>query len=409
MNTSFPKDKIKILLLEGIHPTAVQLFNNAGYQQVETLKQALSEEQLIEKLNEGVHLLGIRSKTKVSAAVIQNAPKLMALGCFCIGTNQVAIEQATENGIAVFNSPYSNTRSVAELVVAEMIMLMRRVPEKNKAAVEGMWFKEAKGCYEVRGKTLGIVGYGHIGSQVSVLAEAMGLKVCYYDIVPKLPLGNAVSTDSLEDLLAISDIVTLHVPADDSTYNMMNRHTISLMKQGAILLNLSRGSVVDIEALTNALQSKHLSGAGIDVFPREPKSNSELFVTPLQHIPNVILTPHVGGSTMEAQENIGRDVATKLVNYMDKGLSVGSHSIPEISPPPKQGTHRLLHIHRNVPGVLSALNKVISDLNINIEGQYLSTNEKIGYVVLDIASSVSATALENLKQLEHTIKARLLY
>lgn len=409
MNTSFPKDKIKILLLEGIHPAAVELFNKAGYTQVETLKQALSERQLIEKLNEGIHLLGIRSKTTVSAEALENAPKLMAMGCFCIGTNQVAMEASKEKGIAVFNSPYSNTRSVAELVIAEMIMLMRRVPEKSRAATEGLWFKEAKGCYEVRGKTLGIVGYGHIGSQVSVLAEAMGLKVCYYDIVPKLPLGNAVSMDSLEELLEISDIVTLHVPADDSTYNLLNERSIGLMKQGAILLNLSRGSVVDLQALAAALKSKRIAGAGIDVFPREPKSNSELFVTPIQTMSNIILTPHIGGSTMEAQENIGRDVASKLINYMDKGLTVGSHSIPEISPPPKQGTHRLLHIHRNVPGVLSAINKVISDLNINIEGQYLSTNDKIGYVVLDIGQSVSATALDNLKQVEHTIKARLLY
>lgn len=409
MVTSFPKEKIKILLLEGIHPAAIDLLQKAGYEQIESLKQALSEAQLIERMRNGVHLLGIRSKTQVTAQVLNNAPRLLGLGCFCIGTNQVALDQAKEKGVAVFNSPYSNTRSVAELVIAEMIMLMRRVPEKDRAAHNGLWFKAAKGCYEVRGKTLGIVGYGHIGSQVSVLAESLGLKVIYYDIVPKLPLGNAVPVDSLETLLNRSDVVSLHVPADDSTYHLLNRDTLLQMKKGAILLNLSRGSVVDIEALYDALKSKHIAGAGVDVFPREPKANDELFHTPLQHLPNVILTPHVGGSTMEAQESIGRDVALKLINFIDRGITVGSHSIPEISLPAKQGTHRVLHIHRNVPGVLSALNRVISDMNINIEGQYLSTNDKIGYVVLDMAQSVSATALEKLKEIEHTIRARVLY
>jgi D-3-phosphoglycerate dehydrogenase len=409
MLTSFPKEKIKILLLEGIHPAAVDLFQKAGYTQIESLKQALSEAQLIERLQDGVHLLGIRSKTQVSAQALNHAPRLLSLGCFCIGTNQVDLDHAKEKGVAVFNSPYSNTRSVAELVIAEMIMLMRRIPEKDRAAHDGLWFKAAKGCYEVRGKTLGIVGYGHIGSQVSVLAESLGLKVIYYDIVPKLPLGNATPVDSLELLLAMSDVVSLHVPADESTYHLLNAATMAQMKKGAILLNLSRGSVVNIDDLYQALKNKHIAGAGIDVFPREPKANNELFSTPLQRLPNVILTPHIGGSTMEAQESIGRDVALKLINFIDKGITVGSHSVPEISLPAKQGTHRLLHIHRNVPGVLSAINRVISDMNINIEGQYLSTNDKIGYVVLDITQSVAAAALDKLREVEHTIRARILY
>jgi D-3-phosphoglycerate dehydrogenase len=409
MLTSFPKEKIKILLLEGIHPSAVDLFQKAGYTQIESLKQALSEAQLIERLQDGVHLLGIRSKTQVSAQALNHAPRLLSLGCFCIGTNQVDLDHAKEKGVAVFNSPYSNTRSVAELVIAEMIMLMRRIPEKDRAAHDGLWFKAAKGCYEVRGKTLGIVGYGHIGSQVSVLAESLGLKVIYYDIIPKLPLGNATPVDSLELLLAMSDVVSLHVPADESTYHLLNAATMAQMKKGAILLNLSRGSVVNIDDLYQALKSKHIAGAGIDVFPREPKANNELFSTPLQRLPNVILTPHIGGSTMEAQESIGRDVALKLINFIDKGITVGSHSVPEISLPAKQGTHRLLHIHRNVPGVLSAINRVISDMNINIEGQYLSTNDKIGYVVLDITQSVAAEALDKLREVEHTIRARILY
>ena len=409
MSTSFPKEKIKILLLEGIHPAAVELLRKAGYTQIEAHKQALSEQQLIEKMQAGVHILGIRSKTQVTPTVLEQAPRLLAIGCFCIGTNQVALEPAKQSGVAVFNSPYSNTRSVAELVIAEMIMLLRRIPEKNRAAHEGLWFKAAKGCYEVRGKTLGIVGYGHIGSQVSVLAEALGLRVVYYDIVPKLPLGNATPVHSLYELLAMSDVVTLHVPADESTYQLINAETLALIKPGAILLNLSRGGVVDIDAVVTALQCQHLGGAGIDVFPYEPKGNSELFQSPLQNLPNTLLTPHVGGSTVEAQESIGRDVALKLVNFIDKGITIGSHTIPEISLPIKQGTHRILHIHHNVPGVLSAINRVISDLNINIEGQYLSTNSKVGYVVLDIAQSNSGIALDKLRGIEHTIRARMLY
>lgn len=409
MQTSFPKDKIKILLLEGIHPVAIDLFRRAGYSQIESLTQALSEDELSERLQDGVHLLGIRSKTQVSERVLEHASKLLAMGCFCIGTNQVALNAAKERGVVVFNSPYSNTRSVAELVIAEAIMLLRRIPEKNWAAHEGLWFKEAKGCYEVRGKTIGIVGYGHIGSQVSVMAEALGMRVIYHDIVPKLPLGNAQNVDSLPELLATADVVTLHVPSDESTLLMMNTESIGQMKRGAVLLNLSRGSVVDIEALYHALRSGHLSGAGIDVFPREPKSKNDFFVSALQHLPNVLLTPHVGGSTVEAQENIGRDVAGKLLQYIDRGISIGSHTVPEISLPPKHGTHRILHIHRNVPGVLFAINRVVSDMGINIEGQYLSTNDRIGYVVFDVAEDISNEALHHLKNVEHTIKARMLY
>lgn len=409
MPTSFPKEKIKILLLEGIHPAAVELLRKAGYTQIEAHKQALSEQQLIEKMQAGVHILGIRSKTQVTPTVLEHAPRLLAIGCFCIGTNQVALEHAKQSGVAVFNSPYSNTRSVAELVIAEMIMLLRRIPEKNRAAQEGLWFKAAKGCYEVRGKTLGIVGYGHIGSQVSVLAEAIGMKVWYYDIVPKLPMGNAIAVDSLEELLENADVLSLHVPADATTKNMINKTTIGQMKRGSVLINLSRGSVVDIDALQNALTSGYLAGAGIDVFPDEPEGKNDPFVSALQGLTNVILTPHIGGSTLEAQENIGRDAAFKMLSYMDKGVTVGSHTIPELSLPTHPAARRILHIHHNKPGILSAINTVISKQNLNIVGQYLNTNASIGYVVLDIEGNEGEIDLHELKNIPHTMRVRLLY
>lgn len=409
LQTSFPKDKIKILLLENIDRSAIEIFEKAGYSNIESLSRALPEEELVEIIQD-VRLLGIRSKTQITEKVIAHAGKLLAIGCFCIGTNQVNLVKATEAGIAVFNSPYSNTRSVAELVIAEIIMLLRRIPEKDRGCHEGVWLKTTKGgSYEVRGKKLGIVGYGHIGSQVSVLAEAMGMKVIYYDIEPKLPMGNATAVETLEELLDKSDVVTLHVPATPLTKNMMNGQTIAQMKKNAILLNLSRGNVVDIDALRHALQSKHLSGAAIDVFPAEPISAGDYFASPLQGLGNVILTPHIGGSTYEAQENIGIDVALKLSNYLDKGATVGSHTIPELNLAPVHGTHRILHIHQNVPGVLSAINAIISASNANIVGQYLKTNEQIGYVVLDIENINSEVILNQLRQVEHTIKTRILY
>lgn len=409
METSFPKQNIKILLLEGVHQSAIEVFNAAGYYNIESIKGALTEQELLQKLTPDVKILGIRSKTQITQKVINHCNKLMAIGCFCIGTNQVNLDAATNAGIAVFNSPYCNTRSVAELVIAEVIMLLRRIVEKNNAAHNGLWLKDTKGSNEVRGKTLGIVGYGHIGSQVSILAEALGMKVIYYDVVPKLPLGNANAVKTLSDLLSVSDVVSLHVPEIASTKNLITASTLSAMKKGAVLLNLSRGTVVDVEALAESLKSKHLSGAAIDVFPDEPASEKEKFISLLQQLPNVILTPHIGGSTLEAQESIGRDAAYKLVNYLDLGDTVGSYTVPEINLPPTQNAHRILHIHKNVPGMLLAINKIISGLHANIVGQYLKTNEKIGYVVFDVEAELSSQVLEDLKQISNTIKARMLY
>lgn len=408
MKTSFPKSKIKILLLEGIHPNAVQTFAKYGYTNVELLPNALPEDELCEKIKD-VHLVGIRSKTQMNAKVLTHAKKLWAVGCFCIGTNQVDLAKAKELGIAVFNSPYSNTRSVAELVIAETIMLLRGIPQKNAAAHKGIWQKTAKGSFEVRHKVMGIIGYGHIGSQVSVLAEAMGLQVYYYDIIPKLPMGTAKEAESLEELLAISDVVTLHVPETPSTKMMVDANFVANMKEGSILLNLSRGTVVAIEEVTKALESKKLAGAAFDVYPVEPRKKGGEFTSSLQGFDNVILTPHIGGSTQEAQENIGRDAAQKLSNYLDSGMTVGSHSVPELSLPTQKDTHRILHIHKNVRGVLSSLNTALSNLNVNILGQYLKTNETIGYVVLDVDKTEKDNLLAALKQVDHTIKVRLLY
>lgn len=407
-NLSYPKDNIKILLLEGIHPSAFRNLNKNGFTNIEKHDVAWSEEELLEKISD-VHVIGIRSKTQISEKVIQKASKLKAIGCFCIGTNQVDLEAATLAGITVFNSPYSNTRSVAELVIAESIMLLRKIPLRDKKAHEGTWLKDAKESYEIRGKRIGIIGYGHIGSQVSVLAESMGLKVSYYDIVPKLPMGNARRVESLNDLLEISDVVTLHVPATRETYMMINKETLALMKKGSVLLNLSRGSVVDIKALKSAIESGHLSGAAVDVFPEEPESKNEKFHSELQNLPNVILTPHIGGSTLEAQFNIGVDVSTKIINLIDNGTTVGSHSVPELNLPKQNKAHRILHIHENKPGVLSEINLILSDMNINILGQYLKTNEEIGYVVLDIDKEYDETLLQKLDNVKYTIRSRILY
>ncbi len=406
--TSYPKDKINILFLENISDKAVKNFQQKGYASVRKLTGALSEADLIREIKD-IHLLGIRSKTIVTEKVLEAATKLQAIGAFCIGTNQIDLKAATKKGIAVFNAPYSNTRSVAELVIGLSIMLIRRIPDKNKSAHEGIWMKDAKGSYELRGKTLGIIGYGNIGTQVSIMAEAMGMKVKYYDILTKLPLGNAIPCKSLKELVSESDIITLHVPDTNQTKNMINKSILKYFKKGSILLNYARGEVVDLDALRKYLVEGQLSGAAIDVFPWEPEKNGERFQSPLQDLPNVILTPHIGGSTEEAQQNIGEDVSMKLFQYLEMGNSYGSLTVPELSLPPQESTHRILHIHRNVPGVLSAINTELSRHKINIVGQYLKTNEEIGYVVLDVDKKLSSQAQKLLKDVKDTIKVRLLY
>jgi D-3-phosphoglycerate dehydrogenase / 2-oxoglutarate reductase len=406
--TSYPKHKIRILFLENISDTAVRQFRDAGYADIRKLTGALSEEQLIEEIKD-VHLLGIRSKTMITRKVLEHAGKLQAIGCFCIGVNQVDLKAARQKGVAVFNAPYSNTRSVAELVIGASIMLIRRILDKNSSAHAGVWNKEARGSYELRGKTLGIVGYGNIGTQVSILAEAVGMRVRYYDITTKLPIGNAESCRSLKELVSQSDILTFHVPETEQTRNLVNRTLLKQFRKGAILLNYARGEVVDIQALAAALKSGQLSGAGIDVFPWEPEKNGDVFSTPLQGLPNVLLTPHIGGSTEEAQQNIGVDVGSKLFQYLEMGTSTGSHTVPELSLPPQEGTHRILHIHTNVPGVLSSINSTLSRNRINILGQYLKTNEAIGYVVLDVDKKLSAQAASLLRDVKGTIKVRMLY
>lgn len=406
--TSLDKSKIRFLLLEGVHQSAVDTLKADGYVNVEYLKTSLPEDELIEKIKDA-HFVGIRSRTQLTRKVFENAQKLIAVGCFCIGTNQVDLEAAQEHGVVVFNAPYSNTRSVAELVIAESILLLRRVPEKNLVCHRGGWLKTAAGSYEIRGKTLGIIGYGSIGSQVSVLAESLGMKVCFYDTVTKLPLGNAVQERSLNALLNKSDIVSLHVPETPATQYMMGADQIANMKKGAILINASRGTVVDIDALAGALESEHISGTAIDVFPVEPRSNSEEFVSPLRAFDNTILTPHIGGSTQEAQENIGLEVAEKLVKYSDNGTTISSVNFPEVALPAQTNVHRLLHVHKNVPGILSAINQVFSENNINISGQYLQTNDQLGYVVVDIEADYSELALQQLRNIEGTIRCRVLF
>ena len=406
--TSYPKEKINILFLENISDKAVAHFKQNGYINVRKLSGALSEEELIKQLK-NVHLLGIRSKTQISKKVLESAPKLQAIGCFCIGVNQVDLETATTLGIAVFNAPYSNTRSVAELIIGLSILLIRRIPDKNKAAHEGIWLKEATGSFELRGKTLGIIGYGNIGYQVSVLAENMGMKVVFYDVLKRLPLGNASVANTLKEVLQISDIVTLHLPETESTKNLINKNTLKYFKKGSLLINYARGTVVDLDDLAEALKSGKISGAAVDVFPIEPEKSGDSFTTPLQGLSNVILTPHIGGSTEEAQENIGEDVSSKLFNYLEKGISYGSHSLPELNLPPIDGTHRILHVHKNVPGILSKINSSLSKNKINILGQYLKTNEDIGYVVLDVDKKLSAQAIALLKHIRYTIKVRILY
>src|ERR1035437_997603 len=384
-STSYPRKKIKILLLEKISDAAVAELNAGGYVNLKQIGGALSEADLA-KAVAGVHLLGIRSKTQITRKVIEAADKLIAIGCFGIGTNQIDLKAATDKGIAVFNAPYSNTRSVAELIIGLCVMLIRKIPDKNAAAHRGIWLKDAMGSFELRGKILGIIGYGNIGSQVSIMAESMGMQVIYYDIATKLPHGNAKQVRDLDELLKRANIVTLHVPSDATTRNMINGETLRSFKKGAILLNYSRGDVVDLAAVRKSIDDGRLAGAAVDVFPNEPEKSGDPFMTELQNLPNVILTPHIGGSTEEAQANIGLDVASKLIKYLDLGISEGSHTVPQVSLPPQAGTHRILHIHRNMPGILGQINSRLSKGGINITGQYLKTNDDIGYVILDVDS-----------------------
>jgi D-3-phosphoglycerate dehydrogenase len=406
--TSYPKSKLNILLLENVNTEAVAVFRHYGYSSITHLKASLTEDELLSKIAD-VHILGIRSKTQITAPVLDAAKKLLAIGCFCIGTNQVDLVTAMRKGVVVFNAPYSNTRSVAELVIGAAIMLIRRVPDKNKLAHQGIWMKDSSNSHELRGKTLGIIGYGNIGSQVSVLAEAMGMRVIYYDSQRRLPLGNAHAAESMEAVLQAADIVTLHVPADGSTDSIINKAVLERCKKGTILINYARGEVLDIDAVKWALKEGILSGAAVDVFRDEPVKNNDPFSCVLQNMENVLLTPHVGGSTEEAQVNIGTDVSNKLVQFIETGTTSGSHTVPELSLPVMEHTHRVLHIHRNVPGVLSEINSQMSNNGINILGQYLKTNQEIGYVVLDIEQEVARDAAELLKHVKETIKVRLLY
>ncbi len=406
--TSLDKSKIKFLLLEGIHPSALQVLHNAGYTNIETVSGALPPEELLRKIAD-VHFVGIRSRTQLTAEVFAAAQKLVAVGCFCIGTNQVDLDAARQHGVVVFNAPYSNTRSVAELVLGEAILLLRGIPAKNAVAHRGGWLKTADNAYEIRGKTLGIVGYGSIGTQLSVLAEGLGMQVVFHDVVTKLPLGNARQAASLQELLTTSDIVSLHVPELPSTQWMIGAAEIAAMKPGAILINASRGTVVEIDPLADALRAGQLLGAAIDVFPVEPRTNKDEFTSPLRGLDNVILTPHIGGSTMEAQANIGLEVAEKLVKYSDNGTSTSAVNFPEVALPAHPGQKRILHVHHNVPGVLSAINQVFAQHGLNIVGQYLRTDEKLGYVVMDIGAEAQDLPLAQLAEITGTIRCRVLF
>jgi len=408
--TSLDKSKIKILLLEGIHASAVKAFEVDGYTNVECHPKALPEAPLIRAIR-GAYLIGIRSNTQLTERVLQEAPRLIGIGCFCIGTNQVDLDAAQEQGIPVFNAPFSNTRSVAELVVAEIVLLMRGIPERSAKAHRGEWVKTATGSREVRGKTLGIVGYGHIGTQLGLLAEALGMRVLFYDIEGKLSLGNARALSSLDELLAVADVVSLHVPETAQTRGMIGAKEMAKMKAGSFLINAARGSLVDIEALVRALDSKQIAGAAIDVFPAEPKGLDDEFVSPLRAFDNVLLTPHVGGSTEEAQENIGVEVAEKLIKYSNNGSTLTSVNFPEVSLPEHPRKHRLLHIHLNQPGVLMAINGVFSEMAVNVSGQYLQTNPQIGYVVMDVETQgeQSRQLKKRLDEVPGTIRTRVLY
>ena len=406
---SLDKDKIKVLLLEGVHQKAVDGFKAAGYTNIEYYKGSLEEEALIEKIRD-VHFIGIRSRTHLTEKVLDAAQKLVAIGCFCIGTNQVDLDAAEKRAIPVFNAPFSNTRSVAELVLGELLLLFRGIPQKNAGAHRGDWDKSANNAVEARGKTLGIIGYGHIGSQLSVIAESIGMKVFFYDIENKLPMGNASQVATMDELLAMADVITLHVPETASTKDMFGKEQFDKMKPNSIFINAARGTVVVIDDLVAALESKHIAGAAIDVFPVEPKANGEKFVSPLQQFDNVILTPHIGGSTQEAQENIGIEVASKLIKYSDNGSTLTAVNFPEVSLPELgRKTSRLLHIHRNQPGILNKINQAFADEGINIAGQFLQTNPNIGYVVIEVETEQSDLALARLKEIDGTLKARILF
>ncbi|MEE3607646.1 phosphoglycerate dehydrogenase [Avibacterium paragallinarum] len=405
---SLDKSKIKFVLLEGVHKNAVDVLNAAGYTNIEYHKKALEPEELKEVIKDA-HFLGIRSRTHLTADILECANKLIAVGCFCIGTNQVDLEAAKMRGIPVFNAPFSNTRSVAELVLGEILLLMRNVPQANAEVHRGLWNKSASGSNEVRGKKLGIVGYGHIGSQLSIIAESLGMNVYFYDVETKLPLGNAQQVGSLKELLASCDVISLHVPENASTKNLMNAERIAQLKEGSILINAARGTVVDIDALAQALKAGKLRGAALDVFPVEPASINEEFVSPLRGLDNVILTPHIGGSTAEAQENIGTEVASKFVKYSDNGSTLSAVNFPEVSLPEHSGTKRLLHIHENRPGVLNQINQIFVGANINIAAQYLQTDPKIGYVVIDVETDDCSQLLQQLREIDGTIRARVLY
>jgi len=405
---SLDKSKIKVLLLEGIHENAIRYFKENGYTDIECFREALSADELEGKLKH-THIIGIRSRTELRKSVLQKAPKLIAIGCFSIGTNQVDLRDAKMLGIPVFNAPFSNTRSVAELVIAECIMLIRGIPEKNALTHKKIWMKSVSNSVEARGKILGIIGYGHIGSQVSILAESLGMDIIYYDIERKLSLGNAKPVVSLDELLTISDIVTLHVPSTELTRNMISKDRIAVMKKGACLINASRGDVVDYKAVAEGLRSKHLAGVAADVFPGEPASNGEPFENELQEFDNVILTPHIGGNTLEAQANIGLEVAEKLVKYSDSGSTIGAVNFVEISLQPNASKQRFLHIHENVPGVLREINSFFSTKGINISAEFLQTDPDIGYVIIETESELDASVLKDLKNIPYTIRARILY
>lgn len=406
---SLHKDKIKFVLFEGVHQNALDVLHSNGYTNIDYYKKALEGQDLLDAVKDA-HFIGIRSRTQMTAEVFAAAKKLVGLGCFCIGTNQVDLKAARKLGIPVFNAPFSNTRSVAELVLAEVIMLFRKIPAMNMTLHRGGWNKSAVGSYEVRGKKLGIIGYGHIGTQIGILAEALGMNVYYYDVEAKLPLGNATPVNTLKELLNISDAVTLHVPEDATTFNMMNAERIAQMKKGAHLINASRGTVVDIDALAEAIKNEHIGGAAIDVFPVEPKSNDDEFVSALRGLDNVLLTPHIGGSTQEAQANIGIEVANKLVKYSDNGSTLSAVNFPEVSlPSGDRETHRYMHIHENKPGVLNAINQIFMKDHINVVGQYLQTDPELGYVVIDVQSENPELAISLLKSVPGTIRTRVIY
>lgn len=407
MPLSLSKDKIRFLFLEGIHSTADEIMREAGYNNIERIDEAIDPESLI-KIIGNFHFLGIRSRTQVTPQVLSAADKLVAVGCYCIGTDQVSLDHASINGIPVFNAPYANTRSVAELVLAEIIFLMRGLPTKNAAAHRGEWLKDAKGAYEVRGKTLGIIGYGHIGSQLGILAEGLGMRVEYFDIVSKLPLGNATPIKDLSTLLSRADVVSLHVPDTTDTENLMDAEMLSQMRRGAHLINASRGRVVDIDALHAALLSKQIGSVALDVFPSEPKHTGQRFESPLLGMDNVLITPHIGGSTVEAQQNIAKDVTEKLIRYSDNGSTVGAVNFPQVALPDHAGSRRILHIHRNEPGVLNAINTIISKASINIAAQYLQTQSDIGYVVMDVETTDTDPLVEALGHIPATVKTRTL-